>query len=147
MNTTLNVTLNVTFDNNLDPEMCNGIIKHISTWQHVIPAWAQSLHIWSDPALESVCQITVNEPYRALTLALGPHWITESANHSKIILHELLHCYNVPLSSVALEAIEFISGGTTEPVVKIAEKMIRDALERCNNDLVGLIFEMEHARS
>lgn len=79
-------------------------------------------------------------------LARGKQWShTEVEAREKIFVHELLHCYNVPISAAGKYAL--LDCKVSEELYNSNGRAITKALELCNTALTELVWKLSEGRA
>lgn len=115
-------------------------------WKHLLPDWIYTVEFTVDPHGEYCMEARVSWENGDLVLALGKQWAyTEPQSREKIFLHELLHCYNVPVAAAGKQAL--LDCKVSEELYNSNDRAITRALELCNTALVELIWRADKERA
>lgn len=112
-------------------------------WKHLLPAWIYRVEFTVDPHGEYCMEARVSYQNGDLVLARGKQWLyTEVEAREKVFVHELLHCYNVPISAAGKGAL--IDAKVSDELYNSGDRAITQSLELCNSALVELVMRLDN---
>ena len=108
----------------------------------LFPSWVQEIYVnWSECDGASA-SIELDFNYRRASITFHRHLFDESAEYQfQTMLHEVLHCYNVPIADLAHEVLKrMFPQGEDDPndiireVYHMWDKQLTEVVERANVD-------------
>ena len=80
----------------------------------------------------------VYKQYRTLYLDYSTRWLDETVDTRRMVtIHEIIHCFNVPLKTVIGELIEDL--GMDEKMVNIIHRQVNHVMEAITQDFTIVI--------
>jgi hypothetical protein len=100
----------------------------------ICPLWLQRIFIgWDDANTSDTANVHLFRDYRSLRLTICPGFLAyEERGQTEIIIHELVHCFTVPLKTVCFEAMEDLD--TDEQLKTIIQRQINSVMEQITQD-------------
>lgn len=104
----------------------------------LLPRWVEEVRIRWYPDLEAVAECTVQEDYRGLVLRFSPK-VLEQPDRRRLIVHELMHAYNVPIAVTLRNALKHVEGKAAQDVL---DELVTKKVEESTCDLADLICRL-----
>ena len=110
----------------------------------ITPLWLQTIEI-SYSQDDSCCmEIEVNMDYRHANLTIfAPFCVHTPAQQKEAAVHEIIHCFNVPLKSVAIDAMESVAEDKLDPrIMNLWRDRINETMEMLTQDFSFVISKV-----
>lgn len=122
----------------LPKEIADAVKMHLNAVGWLLPDWCFKVVLGYEPDAGYTVQAVVHKQYRTLYLDISTRWLDESFDTRRLVMiHEIVHCFNVPLKAVLGELIEDLE--LDEKVVNIVHRQMNHVMEAITQDFAIVI--------
>lgn len=111
-----------------------------SKW--LFPLWCQKLSLsWFSGETNKTAEIYVMKDYRHCQIYIYPIFVRHTEQQQfECIIHEIIHCFNVPMKTACLDAIDDALPDADEKINALAKRGVNKEMERVTQDFTFAIL-------
>lgn len=139
--------MEIFYDADFPPELKTLIEEILAKYAWLCPLWLQELEIgWYSDERESTAEMSVLSDYRSAKMWIYPRFLNcTRPKQFEAVVHELVHCFNVPLKTACLNALEDVAPDVDEKIKAMARRAINKEMERITQDFAFSIVKKFNA--
>ena len=115
-----------------------SVLTHFDAVKWLLPLWVQTASFDYIADGPYYLEIVVHKDYREIYINVAKDWVDLADDRRRgMMIHELIHCFTVPLKTAVCEALEDLD--VDEKIEKLIYRNINKAMESVTQDFAYVV--------